>query len=523
MHNMSSFLRGIIAAAIAFCTAFSPTVFAAPNARNVSLSKLPTNTRSIFDIAMKSMDDAWDEDAHLLQYPSGFSGHSEEGRRARYMVRETSNYALGLLMRDGKGDRERAAQGLIAVLGQQFLDKKNPWYGTFRRTPEEPDPSGEHTVMWANYDPNWRVFVGTTFEMILIEYPERIPSDLALKMYQSIDIAIAGEMKQGRLKPNYSNIALMYGALWDFAANHDNNTNWKEKASAWIREVARLYHRYNAFEEYNSPTYYGVDLFGLALWRSYGSTAEIREAGANIEAHLWNDIAEFYHPGLRNLAGPYDRSYGMDMETYVAYAGLWIRALLPPSRAPFPIPGAKTDHLADLWFAPHVTLMGATPPTAALAKLTTFSGEHMVRRQITDDRSATAWVGNKMILGGESTKLTKDAPPGTQFHPGTVQWRTPDGSVGWFYIWQAPKIDVNVDHTTMTIVTDGTVVIRLKAAGSKRENITSGKWNLPGMTVALEGDTQGFSVKESSYYTENDSLEVTYSDTHQLKLKINLQ
>lgn len=505
---------------VAALALFPAVPSSAATARNVSLAKINPNTRSIFDIAMKSMDDAWDSEAHLVRTPGGFSGHSDTGHRARYMVRETGNYALGLLMRDGPGDRERAMEGLNAVLKEQFLDKSVPWYGTFRRTPEEPTPSGEHTVMWTNYDPNWRVFIGTTFEMILIEYPERIPADLALKMYKAIDIAIAGEMKQGRLTPHYSNIALMYGALWDFAATHDKNAAWKQKSAAWVREVARLYHLYNSFDEYNSPTYYGVDLFGLALWRSYGSTAEMRAAGNNIEAHLWGDIADFYHPGLRNLAGPYDRSYGMDMETYVAYGGLWIRALLPPEKAPFPIPDAETDHLADLWFAPQVAVLGSNPPAAALMKLKSFSGAHMVRRQITDDRSASAWVGDKVILGGENTKLTKDAPPDTQFHPGTAQWRTPSGSIGWFYVWQSPKIDVDVEHTNMKIATDGTVILRIKAEGAKLEDLTANKWSLPGLTVAIEGDTAGFAVKASTYYKDGDSFAVTYANVHRLSLTV---
>jgi hypothetical protein len=406
------------------------------------------------------------------------------------------------------------------VLKEQFLDQPTPWYGTFRRTPEEPDPAGEHTVMWANYDPNWRVFIGTTFEMILVEYPERIPSGLSQKMYKAIDTAIAGEMKHGRLKPSYSNIALMYGALWDFAAVHDNNAEWKQKSAAWINEVARLFHLHNAFDEYNSPTYYGVDLFGLALWRSYGSTPNIRSLGASIEARLWSDIADFYHPSLRNIAGPYDRSYGMDMETYIAYAGLWMRSLLPAGKAPFPIPDAHTDHLADLWFAPQTVILGANPPAAALTKMRTFAGEHMVERQIADDRKATAWIGNKVILGGENTLLTRDAPTGTQFHPATAQWRTPSGSIGWFFVWQAPKIDVNVNRTAMDITADGNIIFRLKAAGTKREDITANKWTLPGLTVTIEGDQKSFDVKESTYYKEGDSFEITYANMRQLKLTV---
>jgi hypothetical protein len=259
------------------------------------------------------------------------------------------------------------------------------------------------------------------------------------------------------------------------------------------------------------------------MLRSYGSTPEIRAAGSSIEAHLWSDIADFYHPGLRNIAGPYDRSYGMDMETYVAYTGVWIRALLPPDKAPLPIPDAHTDHLGDLWFAPHVAVLGAKPPEAALAKMKTFSGEHMVERQITDDRSATAWIGDKIILGGENTKLTKGAPHDTQFHPATAQWRTPSGSIGWFYVWQSPKIDVNVNHTTMAIATEGTITIRLKTEGTKLEDLAANKWTLPGLTVTLEGDQKSFDVKPSTYYKEGDSFVLTYTDVHQLKLTVTPQ
>lgn len=488
--------------------------------RKITPAKLNQNAREIFDIAMKSMDEAWDPQAHLVRTPAAFSGHADTGRRAQHMVRETSCYALGLLMRDGKGDRSRATEGLDAVLKEQFLDESKPWYGTFRRTPEEPTPTGVNTVMWRNYDPNWREFIGTTFEMILIEYPDRIPADLAGRMYAAIDRALVGEMKHGRLVPSYSNIALMYGALWDFAATHDKNDEWRQKSAAWTNEVSRLFHQYNAFNEYNSPTYYGVDIFGLALWRSYGSTQHIRDLGAGMEATLWSDIADFYHPGLRNIAGPYDRSYGMDMETYVAFTGVWMRTLLPANKAPLPIPDAHTDHLPDLWFTPQAVILGANLPTAALAKIRTFSGEHMVKRQITDERSATAWIGNKVILGGEDTSLTKDAPAGTQFHAATVQWRTPSGSIGWFFVQQAPKINATVDKTTMHIVSDGTVTFLLKASGAEFNKITAKKWELPGLTVTLEGDQKEFDLKEVTYYRTGDSLEITYANMHELKLKV---
>lgn len=509
-------LRWALSLALAIASV-APQAAQAIAPHNLTPAKLDQNTRQTLELSMRSMESFWDASARLLRSPD-LRGPAH-GPHAQYMVRETAWYALGLLMRDGQGDRQRAAEALEAVLKEQFVDSSKPWYGTFRRTPEEPTPS-DSAVMWRNYDPNWREFVGTTLEMILIEYPSRIPAGLAQHMYAAIDRAIEGEMKHGRLVPSYSNIALMYGALWDFAAVHDNNAEWKQKSADWIEDVSKLFHQYNSFNEYNSPTYYGVDLYGLALWRTYGSTPHIRELGAGIEGTLWSDIAAFYHPGLRNIAGPYDRSYGMDMETYVGLVGVWMRMLLPADKAPLPIPDEHTDHLPDLWFAPLFTVLGAKPDAAALAQIRTFSGEHSVRRQITEERTATAWIGDKVILGGEVTGQTKDAPANTQFHAATAQWRTPSGSIGWFYVLEAPKIDALVEKTRMEITADGAVVFRVKAAGAEREKITAGKWTLPGLTVTVEGDQKAFQVKEGTYYQPGDCFEITYFDMHHLTLVV---
>jgi hypothetical protein len=167
-------------------------------------------------------------------------------------------------------------------------------------------------------------------------------------MYEAIDRAIDGEMKEERLVPSYSNIALMYGFLWDFAGVHDKREDWQKQAGAWTESVYTLFKRYDAFFEYNSPTYYGVDLYGLALWRDYGSTMRIQTSGSEMEAIIWKDIASFYNQLLRNISGFYDRSYGMDMESYVSVVGVWMRTALDAKRAPLPAIAASTDHVADV-------------------------------------------------------------------------------------------------------------------------------------------------------------------------------
>ena len=56
-----------------------------------------------------------------------------------------------------------------------------------------------------------------------------------------------------------------------------------------------------------------------------------------MEAGLWQDIANLYQPDLRNISGPYDRAYGMDMESYVSVDGVWMRTVLDAKNAPLPV------------------------------------------------------------------------------------------------------------------------------------------------------------------------------------------
>jgi hypothetical protein len=484
---------------------------AAATPRHVTPASLSKNQSELFQDSMDLDAKLYDANTKLVHHPAYRTNGSIVGH---YMVRESSWYALGLLFRDAPGDRQRAADILDAVLKQQYVTPGVHWYGTFRRTPEEPNPTG-NPVMWRGYDPNWRHFIGTTFAMILIEYPDRIPSELAKRMYAAIDIAIEGEIEEGRLLPSYTNIALMYGFLWDFAAAHDKRADWQTKAAAWNEKVYSLFKQHNAFYEYNSPTYCGVDLYGLATWRDYGSTERMRAIGSEMEAGLWDDLASLYQPELRNLSGPYDRSYGMDMESYVSIVGVWMRSVMDAKHAPLPKIEASTDHVADAWFAPHIVILGTRIPAKALAKMEKFEGDHLLRRQITDQRTATAWIGKDVIFGGEATNKTKDAGTGTQFHPATVQWRTPSGQIGWVQLTQSPMIDATADKQGLTISTTGTIRLRIHAKDMLDTKVNATGWELPGLHIKVTSDAKDFKLEKME-----DAVDLTYSGMTGMRLDI---
>jgi hypothetical protein len=476
----------------------------------------PDRDRQMLASAMVFSDRYWDESAGLLWSPAP----GEERRVHR--IRESSWYALGLLMRDQPGDAARAFRVLDQVLAQQFNAPGTPWDGTFRRAPEEADPPAQGAKVWEHYDPNWRQFIGTTFALILLEFEPRLPAGLPARMTDAMRRAVEGEIAHRRLTPAYTNIALMHGFLWSYAGARLQQPAWVAAGEQWAREVHALYAPNESFEEYNSPTYYGVDLYGLALWRRHGVTEKIRAWGADMEAGLWRDIGRFYHAGLGNLAGPFDRAYGMDMRRYVSLTGVWMGLVLPAELTPLPDPSGPMQHAHDFVCAPTYVALGARVPADVLAGFTAFQGERRLERRITPERTATAWLAHDIMLGGETTGLTRGAGPGTrhnQFQPATAHWRAGPGAVGWFALTQAPAVDARAEPGRLTISTrPGDSTFRLSAPGLDPAKLTREHWALPHLSVHLETDAAGFTVVPAG-----DSVDVIYRGATRLVLRVEYQ
>jgi hypothetical protein len=234
-----------------------------------------------------------------------------------------------------------------------------------------------------------------------------------------------------------------------------------------------------------------------------------------MEATLWRDLADFYQPELRNISGPYDRAYGMDMESYVSLVGVWMRTAMDARSAPLPALTESTDHLPDIWFAPHIAILGTRIPPDALARMKKFDGEHLLRKQITDQRVATAWIGRDVIYGGEATGKTKDAGATTQFHPATIQWRTPSGEIGWVRLVQSPMVDATADEHGLTISTTGTIRLRIHAKDMAQAKIGADTWDLPGLQVAVRSDAKNFSLKKVE-----GGIDLVYSGITGMRLEI---
>ncbi|MCA9835341.1 MAG: hypothetical protein KC422_00435 [Trueperaceae bacterium] len=420
-----------------------------------------------FGESMTWMDAHWDEETGLFRTVDG-SDHS---------VRNSIWYAFGLLY---QGKEEKAYQTIHAVLQYQYDTPGTVYHGTFKRTPKEPDPPA-HAKEWKDYDPNWREFICTVFLIMMREF--ELPETLKDKLWQSIDLATTGAYERN-VSPAYTNISLMSAFLLDHAGKALGQARWRERAESLAQEIVRLYSENENFWEYNSPTYYGTDLYALTLWRDYGLTDTFRKPGRQMEAGLWRDIAQFYHADLRNLCGPYDRSYGMDLTKYLGLVGLYIALAVEPERAPLPDPKKPFGHDHDFMFAPLTYLLGTEIPGEALPHLQHFQGERQLERVIEPGRIATAYLSPKVMIGAETIHPSR--LPNGHFHPLTLHWQV-GTEIAWLRLLCDETVAVSVKGWTITLSCPGARNLRFEVSLPDLDaaDINPGRWVFPGLEISL--------------------------------------
>ena len=360
--------------------------------------------------ALRWMDALWDPSANLLWYEASAS-RAEQPRR--HMVRESCWYALGLCMRNAAGDVARANTTVGAVLSQQYHAPGAIWHGTWSRAPEDAAPvSG--ALIWRDYDPNWRQFVGATLLILWRAFPELLSVENKSRIAGALRAAVSGEPAE-RVDARYTNIAMLRAWLEVEAGELLHESTCVARGEALAAAVLERYGRCGALDEFNSPTYYGVDLLAAALWAR--QSRRLAVSGARIEAMLWQDIANFYHAGLQNLCGPYVRAYGVDLAVYVGLISLWLRQI--DDAAPLPPINVDLKHGHDLCLAPFIELLGVCVPALAKGALSRFGGERQQLRRLPGGAIATAWLSDELMIGGlAGSRITAR----DQFHPATVHW-----------------------------------------------------------------------------------------------------
>jgi hypothetical protein len=397
---------------------------------------------------------AWPEEPHvqeLMAWALPETDFGWDGRTfARRGTRAATYTAAGLRWRDGPHDRAAAAAILRGVLDLQYADgPDSTLYGVWRRHLGE-------TV----HDSNWREFIGCGLILIVETFPDRLPPDLFHDAQAALLRAAEGAAQRD-VGAAYTNIALMSAMLLDYAGTKQGRQDLQRAGREKAEAIYERFRRHKTFEEYNSPTYYGVNLMALAeavnklgqapsrplifqgfrrflsepvpffhslaLWRQHAWSPRIRELGRLMEAELWREIATFYHADMKNLCGPFVRANGMDMTQYFALTGLWI-ALVVGDPARTPIPTSRAPH-GERIFGPVFARLQPRVPEDVLPHLRGFAGPRRFERTF-GQSEATVLIEKDFMMGAAALPRRWE-----QHHPATIHWLIRPGQhVGWILL-----------------------------------------------------------------------------------------
>jgi hypothetical protein len=308
----------------------------------------PTAHRAPLDALRALHDELWDPVRGMDRFAPGAAPDIDISSLGLHSVRETASGAFLDLV---DGNVERAVIALRNVLALQYPLSEDPWSGTFPVTAEQPDPP-EDAVAWVHYDPNWRQFLGCILALCAIEHSDVLPDDVLTGISTALERCVAGE-PDDRIPRWYTNPNLMHAWLQGHVAAATDDIELRGAALARVASAMERMLRYGDVDEYNSPTYDGIDLFALGLWATHPPSDGLADAASTMLPPIGQRISTLYHPGFGASCGPYIRAYGLDPTRYVSLSGLLFSVLGEPADVVLPAPiDAHTVHVHDLYFLP---------------------------------------------------------------------------------------------------------------------------------------------------------------------------
>ncbi len=290
----------------------------------------------------------WDEEYGLERTAPGATPGIDLSAFNLHSVRET---VMGAFLDLEDGHVSRAERAIHAVLPLQFDAPGTPWNGTFPVAAEQPVPHAG-AVEWIDYDPNWRQFLGCLLALINARHGTRLSTAAQNGIRSAIARCVEGEPVD-RIPEWYTNPRLMHAWLTAHHGNSAKDTATLTAGEDLARAITARFDAIGELDEYNSPTYDGIDLFALAMWVAHPPTKLFAEAGSALLKQVCARISNLYHPLIGNTCGPYIRCYGVDPQKYVSLNGLWFHLAFGHNARSLPTSlNVDSVHVHDLYFLP---------------------------------------------------------------------------------------------------------------------------------------------------------------------------
>ena len=296
-------------------------------------------------------------------------------RSERLSTREIFTKALTLCEAHTGVDRMDSLLAIAEPL--QDRDKASPTYGNFYWYSDDRQVTDRNAVDFCMQGaaPLW------------IRHHDTLPPAARERLKKMIAFGIDGLMGH-KVKPSYTNLALMNAGNLILLGEAMERPDAAEEGYARLdRFLSAMWE--SGTHEYNSPTYYGVDMEDLQLMAAFAKRERGKEQARTLLEFFWRDIALNWFPAAQKMAGARSRDYdylsGLGMldlhlktcgwlpvgdkekvdsilcafTTWHPPAELWERAVSPKPRLVESIWGSARDQVRACWRCPDVVLSAA--------------------------------------------------------------------------------------------------------------------------------------------------------------------
>ncbi|MFD1884694.1 hypothetical protein [Paenibacillus wenxiniae] len=529
--------------------------------KHSGITSMSSDRQFLIQQALDELDARYDAAVHMVW-----------GEDGQHDTRESAHYALGLLLCGGAEQIATASRIIQQILDLQLVQPGEIYDGTFNTSLERAWPPAGHSAwssfppgfgyaqsdaldevyrrfakygnlseneqlaqlfrqatdevfprVWESFDPNWREFIASTFAVILEYFEHELPVELVEGMDRAMQLTVTTSLERYRSQsiPTNTNIELMHLFITHYYGHRYGQLDWMTHAEQGAAALHRDYMELHSFAEFNSSTYYGVDLTVLGMWRVYGRTLSFRHMGLEMEHGLWQDIADFYGPMLENICGPFARSYENDITEHSSI-GVLLYLALGESYRHLTRVNCETSH--NLLIA----LVGVDLKEQTQERLLHTGTERFVTRQFKElcERdlpgqnrhvcTAKAWITDRLMIGGLSGSRNTNG----QMHHATAHWMTATGEryslrmvrrqqgQSWNTHLRGMSFDVEVGVRKLNIVArfqtmlPMELVFELDGPQLDQIHVTADGWHLPGLHIAVHTDASTPTVVQSGSRAE---------------------
>ncbi|EJD39180.1 hypothetical protein AURDEDRAFT_71425 [Auricularia subglabra TFB-10046 SS5] len=425
-------------------------------------------------------------------------------------------YAVGLLARNGNDGQDVAnAEHIIAsIIRDQYKNEKDLWFGVYTRMPEEPLVGSDvyPARRYSSWDPNWYGFVGLSLITMYEDFGDLLSDATKASMLDSLRNASIGDSRRGggvngdNLYPAYSNPAIMRAIGTSWTGRKLGDAKITQDGEEYAQAVIDLFDMHGTLSEFNSATYTGISLWGLALWCRYGAEdSVIGKRGPDLLRGTFNTTAHLWHAGMRNLAGPWDRSYSLNMKTSLGILALVLTPLIGREASSLRRYPETMSHARDWAWASLVAVSSDTYVGLVSDEVKhmfeTFDGERTWTGKAfyppydLEPRNITTWLGETIMIGAESYRTaSKNGPSNNngQFHPAVAQWSYGKDDLGWFTLRSTEAhVTFNVSARRLEITypkgTAASVFDFFVSTSLRKRNVAS--WaDIQGASISVSGN-----------------------------------